>query len=296
MPLVAQTPALPEGKKPVATVNGETITVEMLNHLYNSLGSEMRQNYEKSGGKGVLLDNYIRKRLLIQEALKKGFDKRPDVQADLEAARESALFGGYVRDVVAANIVTGALMQKYYDANLKDFETPEMIKVRHIVISTSQAAAKPKTSEQALEIAKTVMGEVRAALAESRSPDALAAIHMSTRRFAELAQKYSEDAVAGIGGDLGWVGRGRLDPAFEAAAFGLRAGNSSGVVRSSFGYHVIYVEGKRAAGHLSFDEAKPRIREILVNQHAAEILSAVSKLTTELTNSSKISVYPENIH
>lgn len=294
-PLAAQTPAIPEGKKPVATINGESVTADMLDHLYGRLNSEMRQNYDKNGGKGALLDNYIRKRLVIQEAMKKGFDKRPDVQADLEAARESALFDRYIRDVVAQSIVTDAIMQKHYDENLKDFAVPETIKVRHIVIAPSTTGFRPHTPEQAFELIKTVMGEVRSALAEVRSTDPIAAIQASTMRFAALARQYSEDGVASTGGDLGWVGRGQLDSDFEQAAFALKAGTASGIVQTRYGYHIIYVEGKRPAGTLSFDEAKPRIREILTNQHAADIMNAVSKLTNELTNSSKISVYPENI-
>ena len=294
MPLFAQT-AASDAKRPVATINGETITVEKLDQMYLRLGTEMRQNYDRNGGKGALLENYIRKRLIIQEALKKGFDKRPDVAADLEAARESALFDRYVRDVVAQSVVTEQMLQKYYDENVKDFAIPETIKVRHIVIGISNNGPRPHNEAQALEIAKEVMGELRESLSALRVEDKANAIQAAAGKFAQLAVRFSEDGVAPQGGDLGWVEKGRLDPDFEQVAFALRTGVPSGIVRTRFGYHIIFVEGKRPGGTLSFDEAKPRIREVLVNQNAAEIVTAVSKLTNELTDTSKISVYPENI-
>ena len=295
MPLFAQNEPVPDSKKPVATINGETVTVEKLDQMYNRLSIEMRQNYDRNGGKGALLENYIRKRLLLQEAMKKGYDKRPDVAADLEAARESALFDRYVRDIVSQTIVTEQMMQKYYDENLKEFAIPESIKVRHIVIGINNNPPRPHTQEQALNIAKEVMGELRESLSALRIPDQVAAIQAAASRFAQLAVRYSEDGVAPQGGDLGWVQKGQLDPDFEQVAFALRTGVPSGIVLTRYGYHIIFVEGKRAAGSQSFEEAKPRIREVLVNQYASDIVSAVGRLTNELTQTSKISVYPENI-
>src|SRR5439155_21424101 len=88
-------------RKPVAVINGEVITQEQLDRMYSNLGTQVRSQYEKNGGKGAFLENYLRKRLIIQEALKAGFDKKADVQADMQSARESALFDRYVLDVVA---------------------------------------------------------------------------------------------------------------------------------------------------------------------------------------------------
>jgi len=66
------------------------------------------------------------------------------------------------------------------------------------------------------------------------------------RPFEQMAKEWSQDlANAELGGDLGWFGRGRMDPAFETAAFALTEGAVSQPVRSSFGYHLIKVDGKR---------------------------------------------------
>ncbi len=62
LPLIAQQPASKPADKIVASINGEVITQSHLDELYDSLNLQMRQQYERAGGKGAFLDNYMRKR------------------------------------------------------------------------------------------------------------------------------------------------------------------------------------------------------------------------------------------
>jgi EpsD family peptidyl-prolyl cis-trans isomerase len=289
--------AADDSKRPVAVVNGETITVERLNRMYANLNTQMRANYDQNGGKGALLENYIRKRLLLQEAFKTGFDKKPEVVATVETARESALFDRYVRDVVAAGIVTDKDVHDYYDAHPDDFATPEKVHVRHIVVAVTSAGPAPKTDGQALEQISKIASELRAADVASAmgKPDPATLAKLRLAHFADAAKKYSEDGSAESGGDLGWMSKGQLDPAFEAAAWGLKPGLISGVVHTKFGYHLIYVEGKESAGVESFDAVKNGVREYLMTQKATDVVNAVARLTNELKANSRISVFPENI-
>jgi peptidyl-prolyl cis-trans isomerase C len=291
-PLAAQQPAKPAANV-VASINGEVITAEKLDQMYDRLSPEMRLQYVQNGGKVALLDNYIRKRLLIQEAVKTGFDKKPSVRAELEAARESALFDRYVRDVVARDIVTDAEMKKYYEQHVDQFTDPAMIKVRHIVIGTGNTGARPHSDQEAMEIAKAALTEVITTVPKSDNPAAVAP--EAATRFADIARRYSEDKAASSGGDLGWLTQGQLEPELDKVAFSLRTGMASGIVKTAQGYDIIFVEGKRAAGTESFDEVKPRIRELLLAQHASDIVAAVDKLTSELGDKGNVAVYPKNI-
>jgi peptidyl-prolyl cis-trans isomerase C len=284
LPVLAQK----EAQKPVAVVNGETITAQKLDQLYERLGTQMREQYEKAGGKPAFLENYVRKRLLIQEAVKAGFDKRSDVQADMEASKESTLFDRYVRDVVASNIVTDKAVRQYYDQHQDEFVTPERVHVRHIVITASNTGPRAREKEQALEIIKRIAVDLREKVVKAPK-------QLRVNQFAQLARQNSEDASAQSGGDLGWVTKGQLDPDFEAAAWGLTPGVPSGIVETKFGYHLILVEEKQAAGIEPFDHARASIREFLMTQHAAEVMETVSKLTNELRAHSKVAIYPENI-
>jgi peptidyl-prolyl cis-trans isomerase C len=289
--------AADDSKRPVAVVNGETITVEKLDRMYANLNTQMRTNYDQNGGKGAFLENYIRKRLMLQEAFKTGFDKKPEVVAALDSARESALFDRYVRDVVASGIVTEKDVKDYYDAHPDDFATPEKVHVRHIVIAVTNAGPAPKTDSQALEQISQIAAALRAADVSSAmgKPDEATMAKLRLAHFEEAAKKYSEDSSGESGGDLGWVSKGQLDPAFEAAAWGLKPGVISGVVHSKFGYHLIYVEGKEPAGTEPYDAVKNGIREYLLTQKATDVVNAVGRLTNELKRNSRISVFPENI-
>lgn len=296
LPLAAQTapaPAQDPGQKIVATVNGETITAAKLDALYERLGAQMRQQYEKSGGKMAFLDNYVKKRLMIQEALKVGFDKRPDVQAELEAAKESALFDRYVRDVVAAQHVTEAAAKKFYEENRDQFAYAESVKVRHIVIGVSEVGPRRKTKEQARAAITALFADLRQ---YAPKPGATPAeVQLFLNRFGEMARQHSEDGTAQEGGVLGWVEKASLDPGFGEAAFAMNKGTLSGVVESGFGFHLIFVEDKRPAGHEPFDEVKNSIKEFLMAQHAADVMASVNSLTNELRRNSKVAMYPENV-
>lgn len=286
----AQTPAPQDDQqKVVAVINGETITKAKLDLLYSSMPAQMRSQYDKSGGKMAFLDNYVAKRLMLQEAIKSGFDKRPDVQAALDAARESALFDKYIKDTIVPTIVTDQEVRKYYDEHKSEFVVPESAKVRHIVISWNN-----KPQPEALEQIKRVATEIRAGAPSPRDASADNA-RVLLSRFSEAARKYSEDGVAQAGGDLGWVAKGSLDKNFEEAAFAMKPMMMSGIVESQFGYHLIFVEAKKPEGTEPFEEVKGDIREFLIAQHGADIMGSVKRLTNELRANSKVAFYPENV-
>lgn len=295
LPLAAQEAVqqVSAGDKAVATINGEVITVARLDQLWSRVPAQTKTQYKANGGKAAFLNNYIGKRLLVQEALKHGFDKKPDVQSDIEAARESALFDRYVRDVVAAPIVTDAEARKFYDDSPENFKVPEKIKVRHIVLVADPTGPRGKTKEEALEAMQKISIELHPFFRVGDPTEGAKATRL--RKFAEVAARASDDGSAQQGGDLGWVEKGTLDPQFEEAAFSLPVGVLSGIVETRYGYHLIFVEDKQPAGIQPFDEALPEIREFLMAQHQAEVVTAVQRLTTELRLQSKVAVYPENI-
>lgn len=103
----------------------------------------------------------------------------------------------------------------------------EKIHSRHILVRYKGAknaeASIQRDAKTAHKLAEKVHAEATAAGAD----------------FAVVAKKYSEDGSADRGGDLGSVGRGMFAPAFETAAFALKPGETSAVVETDFGFHVI---------------------------------------------------------
>ena len=299
LPALAQQQPAPQqdpGKKPVAVINGETITQEQFDRMYNNLPMPVKAQYEKNGGKGAYLQNYLLKRLVVQEAVKSGFDKRTDVRAAMENARESALFDRYVRDVIAQPVIPEPEIRKFYEQHATDFNHPEMVHARHIVIMTNGAGPKPHTKEQAMEIIQGIHTDLRGKSIPPPGTDLEAAQRITLAYFAQAAQQYSEDGTAPSGGDIGWIDRSmNLDPAFADAAFTMKKGTLSGIIETKAGYDLVFVEDKKAAWRESYEEARPAIREHLLAEHQADVMNLVAKLTNDLRANSKISVFPENL-
>ena len=275
----------------VAKVNGETITRAKLDQLWNRLGARAQQQYEKSGGgKAGFLDNYVRKRLLIQKAIADGFDKKPAVQAELEAAKEAALFDYYVRESVASQIVNDTEIRKYYDANAGQFTYGERRYLRYLLIKTKDRGAEA-AREKIAPIIADLMGELARAKGSNRPPEEFG------RKFSEYARKYSEDApTAASGGEIGWFEQSQLDPKIAEGVFAMPAGQMSGMLDAEAGLTLIYVERVRPPEKESFEEARPAIREYLLATNMSRIVDAVNQTTAALRASGKVTLFPENVH
>ncbi|HUJ14458.1 MAG TPA: peptidylprolyl isomerase [Thermoanaerobaculia bacterium] len=293
--LAAPVFAQDDASKPVAVINGQTLTAAQLNAFYDGLSPQMRDQYEKAGGKAALLDTYVNQMLITQEARKSGFDHRSDIAAEIDNARDSALFQAYVRDVIASTIVSDAAVRQYYDQHQSQFLTPERAHVRHIFIAVSDTGPHPRNKEQAMELIQKIATELRLANTDTRKiSDAENAEQVRISQFAEFARKDSEDA-AQSGGDLGWVTKEQLDPDFAAAAWGIPVGVPSGIIETKFGYHIILVEDRKPASVQAFANVKTSIRDALLGAQMNDVMAAVSRLTNDLRAKSKVVEYPQNI-
>jgi len=281
LPLAAQQKATADSNV-VAVVNGEKITAAQLDQVWNRMSEKMRAQYEKnSGGKRGFLDNYVRKRLLLQQAVNSGFDKSPKVQAELQAARESALFDLYVRDVLASSVVSEETVRKFYDEHPKDFVKGERARVRIIFVSSTK-----RTPSAARAIIANAMQEL---IAAKSNPEKL------PEAFAAAARKYSEHPSAPNGGELGWVERSALEPKVADAAFTMRRQTVSGIIEDTDGLHLLLVEEREPESTMSFEDARAGIREFLMNTNAQKVLEAINKKTAELRASSKVTIYADNV-
>ena len=96
--------------------------------------------------------------------------------------------------------------------------------------------------------------------AEDKAKAIAERVRKAPATFAEVAKKESQDPGSAVqGGDLGFFGRGRMVPAFDAVAFATPAGQISEIVETPYGFHVIKVEEKREAGTKPLDAVKDEI-------------------------------------
>ena len=147
-------------------------------------------------------------------------------------------------------------IQGYYDQHRDDYRQPEQVKVSHILIKTPLPGSDGKIDQKAVDEAR------------KKAEDVLKQVKAGGD-FAKLAEKYSEDTTAKSGGELGWIGRGRTVPEFEKVAFSLPKGQTSDLVKSSYGFHIIRVEDKQEAHAKLLAEVKDEIEGKLREQKAA---------------------------
>ena len=148
--------------------------------------------------------------------------------------------------------VSESEIQAYYNAHQDQFKVPEEVKTRHILISVPQGA-DAKTDAAAKAKAEDVLKQVKAG-----------------GNFAELAKKYSDDPGSkDQGGELPMMPTSSLDPTYAKAAMALNPGQTSGLVRSQFGYHIIQLEQKDAAHTKPLAEVHDSIVAALESQKSA---------------------------
>ena len=127
---------------------------------------------------------------------------------------------------------------------------------RHILLQIP-SAADDATRAKIRHRAETIAAELQGA---------------SEEEFVSRAKEASQGPSASNGGDLGWFKKGMMVPAFEKAASELQAGQTSGIVESSFGLHIIYVVAKRHIDPNSFEAHRAQVQQVLTNVEMQEQL------------------------
>jgi peptidyl-prolyl cis-trans isomerase D len=129
-------------------------------------------------------------------------------------------------------------LKKVYNANLDKYRSQERVMARHILIkadTSNDAASKAK--------AESLLKQIQAG-----------------GDFARLAKDNSQDpGSAAMGGELGFIVKGQTVPEFEKAAFTLQPGQTSGLVKTTYGYHIIQVEKHEMASIQPFEQVKMQI-------------------------------------
>ncbi|HEY8714591.1 MAG TPA: peptidyl-prolyl cis-trans isomerase, partial [Candidatus Acidoferrum sp.] len=142
-------------------------------------------------------------------------------------------------------------LKAQYQANIQQYQVPNRVHVEHILLMTVG-----KTDAEVEEIKKTAEDVLK----QAKKPGA---------KFEDLAKKYSEDpGTKDKGGDLGWITQGQTVPEFEKTAFGLQKGQTSDLVKTQYGFHIIKVLDKETARTKTFDEVKDSLRAPMALEQA----------------------------
>jgi peptidyl-prolyl cis-trans isomerase D len=170
---------------------------------------------------------------------------------------------------------TDADLERLYSQNQASFRTPERVKVRHILLKTTDrpASEEPKIRAKAEDLLKQIRGG---------------------GNFADLAKKNSDDpGSAAKGGELDWVVKGQTVPEFEKTAFSLKPGQTSDLVKTQYGYHIIQVEQHEDARLRPFAEVKTELAAQWKKQRVADLMEAAADRAQSALQ--KDSAHPEKV-
>jgi len=208
--------------------------------------------------KKSLLDDMIVESLFLEDAVRKGVDRDKEVRDILEEAKKKIIMAKFMKLEVDDKIkLSEEDMKKYYEGHLDQYKKPELWRASHILVA-SEAEAK----------------DIAAALAGGK-------------KFQELAKEKSIDATAARGGDVGYFRKGQVLPEFENACFALEVGQTSPVVHTQFGYHVIKLTDRTPESQQSFEEARPAIEN---DFRASKRNELFGRLVQELKNKYRVRV------
>jgi peptidyl-prolyl cis-trans isomerase D len=209
--------------------------------------AEVRDRYRFEQGKINLyfirlpITNYLSEVKLTDEEVKKFYERNKDFLKEPLKVQVEYLSYPFERFSSSAQ-VTDKEIEEYYQANRDSkFHKPKEVKARYILVRVAPGAdAKQKSDAQTR--ANRILTEARAG-----------------KDFAQLAKQESEDSTAAKGGDVGWVTQEQLPPPLDKTVFGLAKGETSNVIESSTGFHIVKVEDIRDEKTQSLKEATAEI-------------------------------------
>lgn len=187
--------------------------------------------------------------------------------------------------------VSDAEVKSFYDKNLDKFKYPDQVRASHILIAVnpqemaevikSEPANKNITEQQLqAKIGEQIMAK------EAKAKELAEQLKKDSSSFAKLAKESSDDTVsAEKGGDLGFFGKQEMVPEFANAAFAAKPNTIVGPVQSPYGYHIIIVTDRKAAGQEPFEKVKSNIKEYLSNE---KHLQNIENLVESLKKNAKI--------
>ena len=195
--------------------------------------------------KNALRERLIQRELLIQEAKKAGLDKKPEISAQAEAARQNVYVNAYLQDYVKKNPISDAQLKAQYETIKAQLGNTEY-KARHILV-VAEADAK--------------------AIIDNLKKGA---------KFDELAKQSIDPGSKDKGGELDWASAGNFVKPFSDALTALTKGKYTETpVKSDFGYHVIMLDDTRPLTVPAFEEIKPRLLQQAQGQQINKLVDGL---------------------
>jgi len=214
----------------VAKVNGEPITEAAIKHL--TIETAM-YNRRLQVPRKQLIEELVDRELLYQEAIDKGFEKKPAVADQIKVASRSIVSKAYMRSLVNQIHVSRDEIKAEFQKRIKNHDLREF-RISHILVDNEKQAQ-----------------QVIAQLDQGRD-------------FQQLAKTLSKDVTGKVGGVLGWRGAKQMEPEIAAAVTQLKTGEyTKKAVKTRYGWHIVRVDEVRELAPPSLDKQEHSLKSII---------------------------------
>ena len=231
--------SVPAFAQNMAVVNGKAIPTSRVDAIVKQVVAQ-GQGQDSPQLREAIKRDLIAREVLMQEAIKQGYDKKPDVKQALDSARQAIVVNQLARDYIAKNPVTDADIKAEYDRFAKTQANEKEYHLRHILLGTEEEA-------------KAVIAKIKGGA-----------------KFEDLAKQSKDTGSAANGGDLDWAAPSAFPPEFAAGFTKLSKGQVTETpVKTGAGFHVIKVDDTRAVKVPALEEIKSQIAESLTQNKLA---------------------------
>ena len=225
----------------VAKVGGVEILKSEIDLAVTGLDPQLA-NLPDAQKRVAALSSVIDIKLLAADASKEGLQDDATFKQRIAYLTDRELHNAYFKKHVV-DAVTPDEVKARYEAEIAKIEPQDEVRARHILVKTEDEA-------------KAVIADLDGG-----------------KDFVELAKEKSTDPNKSEGGDLGFFGKGRMVPEFEAVAFTLEPGTyTKEPVKTQFGFHVIKVEEKRKQQPPALEQVEGQVRQIVMRDKYVELL------------------------
>jgi len=244
---------LPGCNREAAVVNGKVIYDSEIKARIGKLDPAQTEKYEKGDIKNVILKGRIQINLVLSDLREKGYDKRNEVLREWASIENEMKLKYFLNEYLPEKRpVSGRELRKLYDKKKEQYRQEGRIHVRQILV---RAGNGTHTWDEAEKKITLILGEIQ----------------KDGKNFADIAKKYSGNGATGGKDDLGYFGRGEMDPVFEKAAFSLKEKEyTREPVKTRYGYHLIYLEDRNEDTFVPLEDVRKELSTVVQIQKLKE--------------------------
>lgn len=254
-----------EGDVVVGTADRNiVINKSQLDKLVGQYLLASRKNEVTPDERVQLVKNAIRRRLILQQDSVEALRKDPSIQSMVKEYEDNLIIARFLEQNVGKNLTADEKeVREYYDANRYKFSTPPKVDASHILVRTREEA-------------ETVLKKLH-----------------EGQDFAQLAKQYSIDLPMALeGGKMGTIEKGRTLPELDKALFSLAKGETSDIVETRFGFHILRVDEVYPPSFKSFDEVKDEARKAVLREKESKAYDAMART---LEQNAHIKIFEDRI-